>query len=99
MSTPPCDWIYDAKHPASADASTLSGLSPLARGTPRNWMRHFELQLVDDKGKGIELSDFKVTFTIDWFNLSTETKVGTVKIYNLSVDTANRIVREEFTCI
>lgn len=30
----------------------------------QNWMRHFELQLVDGNGQGIELSDFKVTFTI-----------------------------------
>ena len=29
-----------------------------------NWMRHFELQLIDDKGQGIVLSDFKVTFSI-----------------------------------
>ena len=30
----------------------------------QNWMRHFELQLIDDKGDGISLSDFKVTFNI-----------------------------------
>ena len=29
-----------------------------------NWMRHFELQLLDDKGNGISLTDLKVTFSI-----------------------------------
>lgn len=40
----------------------------------QNWMRHFELQLVDGNGQGIELSDFKVTFTIDWFNISSASR-------------------------
>ena len=31
----------------------------------QNWMRHFELQLLDQKGSGISLSDFKVTFRIE----------------------------------
>lgn len=57
----------------------------------QNWMRHFELQLVDDNGQGIDLSAFKVTFTIDWFNISSTSKVGTFKIYNLSTETINRI--------
>ena len=65
----------------------------------QNWMRHFELQLVDDKGKGIDFGDFKVTFNIDWFNLSSESRVGTFKIYNLSTDTVNRITRGEFSRI
>lgn len=63
----------------------------------QNWMRHFELQLVDENGKGIDLSDFKVTFTIDWFNISSASRVGTFKIYNLSSDTANRITGKEFS--
>ncbi|MDZ9575353.1 hypothetical protein SNB22_16195 [Escherichia coli] len=63
----------------------------------QNWMRHFELQLVDGNGKGIELSDFKVTFTIDWFNISSASRVGTIKIYNLSADTVNRITGQEFS--
>lgn len=62
----------------------------------QNWMRHFELQLVDESGQGIELSDFKVTFTIDWFNISSASRVGTFKIYNLSADTNNRITGKEF---
>jgi hypothetical protein len=65
----------------------------------QNWMRHFELQLVDNNGKGVVLSDFKVTFTIDWFKISSAARVGTFKIYNLSADTANRIIGEEFTHI
>lgn len=63
----------------------------------QNWMRHFELQLLDGNGKGIELSDFKVTFTIDWFNISSASRVGTIKIYNLSADTVNRITGQEFS--
>ncbi|CAM3400859.1 hypothetical protein [Escherichia coli] len=63
----------------------------------QNWMRHFELQLVDENGQGIELSDFKVTFTIDWFNISSASRVGTIKIYNLSADTVNRITGQEFS--
>lgn len=46
---------------------------------------------------GIELSDFKVTFTIDWFNISSASRVGTFKIYNLSADTVNRITGQEFS--
>jgi hypothetical protein len=63
----------------------------------QNWMRHFELQLLDENGQGIELSDFKVTFTIDWFNISSASRVGTIKIYNLSADTSNRITGKEFS--
>ena len=63
----------------------------------QNWMRHFELQVVDKNGKGIDLGDFKVTFSINRFNLSSQTRVGTFRIYNLSTDTVQRIVGEEFT--
>ncbi|HHT7529152.1 TPA: hypothetical protein ACT1UX_002053 [Raoultella planticola] len=65
----------------------------------QNWMRHFELHLLDESGKGIDLGDFKVTFTIDWFNISSATRTGTFKIYNLSLDTVNRITGSEFSTI
>ncbi|MGG8284578.1 hypothetical protein [Klebsiella sp. 141240] len=65
----------------------------------QNWMRHFELQLLDENGKGIDLGDFKVTFTIDWFNISSATRTGTFKVYNLSADTVNRITGSEFATI
>ncbi|EPG2953209.1 hypothetical protein MMK61_001554 [Klebsiella aerogenes] len=65
----------------------------------QNWMRHFELQLLDENGKGIDLGDFTVTFTIDWFNISSATRTGTFKIYNLSADTVNRITGSEFATI
>lgn len=52
---------------------------------------------MDGNGQGIELSDFKVTFTIDWFNISSASRVGTIKIYNLSADTVNRITGQEFS--
>ncbi|WP_318379403.1 hypothetical protein [uncultured Enterobacter sp.] len=63
-----------------------------------NWMRHFELRLLNDAGQGIALSDFKVTFTIDWFN-SIWPRVATLKIYNLSRDTMSRITSTEFSRI
>lgn len=65
----------------------------------QNWMRHFELQLVDSKGNTTDFGGFKVTFNIDWFNISSETRVGTFKIYNLSANTVNKIVGKEFTRI
>lgn len=55
-----------------------------------NWMRHFELQLIDENGKGISLSDFKVTFDIER-NDNRWPASATIKIYNLSSNTANRI--------
>lgn len=64
----------------------------------QNWLRHFELQLLDDKGQGIALSDFKVTFSIDWFKGSSP-RAAEVKIYNLKPDTAHKIMGEEFSKI
>lgn len=64
----------------------------------QNWMRHFELQILSENGQGISLSDFKVTFNIEW----TDTKwprVADVRIYNLSKDTASRILGQEFAKI
>lgn len=63
----------------------------------QNWMRHFELQLLDKDGRGIDLSDFKVSFKIDWFNISSATRIATFTIYNLSKDTVQRILQEEFS--
>lgn len=63
-----------------------------------NWRRHFELRLLDDSGQGISLSDFKVTFAIDWFN-SMWPRVATLKIYNLNRDTMSRITGSEFSRI
>lgn len=64
----------------------------------QNWMRHFELQILSESGEGISLSDFKVTFRIEW----TDTRwprVAMVKIYNLSKDTCSRILGKEFAKI
>jgi len=63
-----------------------------------NWMRHFELQILSESGKGISLSDFKVTFNIEW-NDTKWPRVANVKIYNLSKDTASRILGQEFAKI
>ncbi|WP_445496700.1 baseplate hub protein [Photorhabdus sp. SF281] len=64
----------------------------------QNWLRHFELMLLDDQGKGIVLSDFRVIFNIEWFTISFP-RVATLKIYNLSKDTSNRILGSEFSKI
>lgn len=63
-----------------------------------NWLRHFELQLVGEDGKGIILSDFKVTFQIER-NDNKWPAVATVRIYNLSAQTQNRIMQREFSKI
>lgn len=63
-----------------------------------NWNRHFELQLVDEKGQGISLSDFKVTFTIER-NDNRWPASAVVKIYNLATETQNRIMRREYSKI
>ncbi len=64
----------------------------------KNWIRHFELQLVNDKGEGISLSDFKVTFNIQKMPATIFNGfVGNIKIYNLSAETQNRIMGNEFT--
>jgi hypothetical protein len=64
----------------------------------QNWLRHFELQLLDDKGQGSSLSDFKVTFSIDWYKGSSP-RVAEVKIFNLKPSTAYKIMGEEFSKI
>lgn len=63
-----------------------------------NWMRHFELQLLDQNGQGVSLSDFKVTFQIEWADTRWP-RVANVKIYNLSTDTTNKILGQEFAKI
>lgn len=63
-----------------------------------NWMRHFELQLLDQNGQGVSLSDFKVTFQIEWADTKWP-RVANVKIYNLSADTTNKILGQEFAKI
>ncbi|XTZ36839.1 hypothetical protein ACQYRI_12605 [Salmonella enterica] len=66
----------------------------------KNWLRHFELQLLDDGGKVLDLGSLKVTFDIGWFNISSKVKVGTFKIYNLSRETISRIIeKKEFSRI
>lgn len=61
-------------------------------------MRHFELQLVGNNGQGISLSDFKVTFDIER-NDNKWPAVATLRIYNLSSETQNRIMKREFSQI
>ncbi|GAB2938306.1 hypothetical protein [Hafnia psychrotolerans] len=62
-----------------------------------NWMRHFEIQLLDDNGNGIVLSDLKVTFDIQKMPATIFNGfVGNFKIYNLSQVTQNRIKNKEF---
>ncbi|WP_227722596.1 phage protein [Yersinia proxima] len=62
----------------------------------KNWIRHFELMLLDNEGKGINFTDFKVTFNIEWYNTSFP-RAAIFKIYNLSQNTINRITGTEFS--
>lgn len=57
-----------------------------------NWMRHFELQLLDQNGQGVSLSDFKVTFQIEWADTRWP-RVANVKVYNLSTTTTRSLGR------
>ena len=60
----------------------------------QNWMRHFELQILSESGEGISLSDFKVTFRIEW----TDTRwprVAMVKLYNPSKPYSGQRVCED----
>lgn len=66
----------------------------------QNWMRHFELQLLDKNGEGIKLTDLKVTFDIQKMPATIFNGfVGNFKIYNLSKTTENRIKSQEFSRI
>ncbi|KFK93329.1 MULTISPECIES: hypothetical protein [unclassified Serratia (in: enterobacteria)] len=62
----------------------------------QNWMRHFELVLSDNDGKGIILSDFKITFDIQW-NDNKWPSNANVRIYNLSPSTQNLILAREYS--
>lgn len=57
----------------------------------QNWMRHFELKLVDKNGEGISLSEFKATFEIER-NDNRWPAVARIKVYNLSPHTVGRII-------
>ena len=65
----------------------------------KNWMRHFELLLTDSKGQLTDFGKFKVHFDITWVKSSTNTAVGTFKIYNLAPETVKMICKKEFTRI
>lgn len=66
----------------------------------KNWMRHFELLLLDKDGKGIKFSDLKVTFQIQKMPATIFNGfVGNFKVYNLSKKTQDRILKGEFTRI
>lgn len=57
-----------------------------------NWLRHLELQLLNESGEGIDLSSFGVSFDINSFDISSKVRTGQFRIYNLSAQTANRII-------
>lgn len=62
----------------------------------QNWMRHFELKLLDRDDEEIQLNDFKVTFRIDWRDDSSPV-VADVKIWNLSDNLCNRLMKKEYS--
>ncbi|AUU90273.1 hypothetical protein C2U55_14895 [Enterobacteriaceae bacterium ENNIH3] len=63
----------------------------------QNWMRHFELLLLDKDGQGIKLSDLKVTFQIQKMPATIFNGfVGNFKVFNLSKETQARILKGEY---
>ncbi|MCO7511713.1 hypothetical protein NJH77_20905 [Serratia fonticola] len=65
----------------------------------QNWIRHFELQLLNNNGVGVNLSEFKVTFKIEWHDINQPRIATYIKIYNLSSDTTNNIIGNEYSKI
>lgn len=66
----------------------------------KNWMCYFELLLVDDKGDGIKIFEFKVIFNIQkMFVIIFNGFVGNFKVYNLFFIIQNWIMQKEFLCI
>ncbi|MFC0228686.1 hypothetical protein [Serratia aquatilis] len=65
----------------------------------QNWIRHFELQLLNHNGVGVNLSDFKVNFKIEWHDINQPRIATYIKIYNLSTDTTNNIIGKEYSKI
>ncbi|EOL8977387.1 hypothetical protein ACM92K_000571 [Cronobacter turicensis] len=63
-----------------------------------NWMRYFELQLLTEEGRGLQLNDFKVEFMVS-SKATAATSVANVTIYNLHPHTRNRILLKEFSQI
>jgi len=61
-----------------------------------NWLRHFELDLVDSSGNGIALTDFKVKFHIEWSDTRWP-RIANFWIYNLDASTITRIKQKEFS--
>jgi hypothetical protein len=63
----------------------------------QNWMRHFELLLLDKDGKGIKLSDLKVTFQIQKMPATIFNGfVGNFKVYNLSKNAGSHLKRRVY---
>jgi hypothetical protein len=75
----------DRKTPQNRSGDYQSPLRCYGVIMSQNWMRHFELLLLDKDGKGIKLSDLKVTFQIQKMPATIFNGfVGNFKIYNLS---------------
>ncbi len=64
----------------------------------KNWIRKCSLIVSDEKGEGIELSDFRATFNITWAD-TTFPRVAIFKVWNLKKETVSKIQAKEFVNI
>ncbi|HGJ5854300.1 phage protein [Arsenophonus nasoniae] len=61
----------------------------------KNWIRKCSLIISDEKGEGIELSDFRATFSITWSD-TRYPRTAVFKVWNLRKETVSKIQAEEF---
>ncbi|WGM00502.1 phage protein [Arsenophonus nasoniae] len=64
----------------------------------KNWIRKCSLIVSDEKGEGIELSDFRATFNITWPD-TRYPRTGVFKVWNLKKETLSQIQAKEFVNI
>ncbi|HGJ5883966.1 phage protein [Arsenophonus sp.] len=64
----------------------------------KNWIRKCSLIISDEKGEGIELSDFRATFNITWSDTHYP-RTGVFKVWNLRKETVSQIQAKEFVNI
>ncbi|WP_063655244.1 phage protein [Candidatus Arsenophonus triatominarum] len=61
----------------------------------KNWIRKCSLIISDEKGEGIELSNFRTTFNITWPD-TRYPRTAVFKVWNLKKETVSKIQAEEF---
>lgn len=61
----------------------------------KNWCRECKIIIANEEGKGIDLSMFKCVFKTYQADIRHPTE-ATITIYNLNLDTQNKILDKEF---